>query len=106
MTKADRNALIVFPIVVLIGAGVAAAGSQGGAAAFGIPLFWLAVGLAFAINWIAQHYIYLGDGDGGAVEPGAGCPGAAAGGDDYYLVGAAGDVPVQADPEGWQGRAV
>ena len=31
MKTADRNALIAFPIVVLIGIGVAWAGSQGGA---------------------------------------------------------------------------
>ena len=53
MKEADRNALIAFPIVILIGLGVALAGSQGGAKVFGIPLFALSVGLAFLIQWLA-----------------------------------------------------
>ena len=53
MKKADRNALIAIPIVLLIGVGVAFAGSQGGAFAFGIPLFALLVGLAFLVQWLA-----------------------------------------------------
>lgn len=53
MKKADRNALITFPIVVLIGLGVAVAGSQGGATVLGLPLFALAVGLIFLIQWLA-----------------------------------------------------
>jgi len=59
MKKTDRNALVAFPIVVLIGAGVAVAGSQGGARAFGIPVFALAVGLAFLIQWLAFIPAYL-----------------------------------------------
>jgi len=53
LSKADRTSLLVFPILVLIGAGVAWAGSQGGNTAFGLPLFALAVGLAFLIQWLA-----------------------------------------------------
>ena len=52
MNKAERTALVALPIVVLIGAGVALAGSQGSAEAFGMPLFALAVGLAYLINWL------------------------------------------------------
>lgn len=52
MKKADRDALIIFPILILIGLGLAWAGSQGGAIAFGLPLFGLAVGLAYLIQWI------------------------------------------------------
>ena len=52
MKEADRNALIAFPIVVLVGLGVAWAGSQGGATVFGIPLFAFAVGLAYLIQWL------------------------------------------------------
>jgi steroid 5-alpha reductase family enzyme len=52
MKKADRAALVIFPVVVLIGLGLAWAGSQGGAMAFGLPLFGLAVGLAYLIQWI------------------------------------------------------
>ena len=59
MKKADRNALIAIPIVLLIGVGVALAGSQGGALAFGFPLFALVVGLAFLIQWLAFIPAYL-----------------------------------------------
>ena len=40
-------------IVILIGLAVALAGSQGGASAFGIPLFAFSVGLAFLIQRLA-----------------------------------------------------
>ena len=53
MKKKDRNALFIFPIVVLIGLGVALAGSQGGATVAGLPLFALLVALAFLIQWLA-----------------------------------------------------
>ena len=59
MEKAHRSALLVFPIVVLVGAGVAVAGSQGGATAFGIPVFALCVALAFVIQWLAFIPAYL-----------------------------------------------
>ncbi len=52
MEKTDRNALIALPLVILVGVGVALAGSQGGASAFGIPIFALGVGLAFLIQWL------------------------------------------------------
>ena len=53
MKKEDRNALIAIPIVLLIGLGVALAGSQGSAVVFGLPLFGLLVVLAFLIQWLA-----------------------------------------------------
>lgn len=59
MKKADRIALIVLPIVILIGIGVAIAGSQGGALVFGMPLFAFSVGLAFLIQWLAFIPAYL-----------------------------------------------
>ena len=59
MQRADRNALISFPIVVLIGLGVALAGSQGGATVFGVPLFALSVGVGFLIQWLAFIPAYL-----------------------------------------------
>ncbi|NLF11696.1 MAG: DUF1295 domain-containing protein [Anaerolineaceae bacterium] len=59
MKQTDRNALLTFAIVVLVGLGVALAGSQGGASAFGIPIFALAVGLAFVIQWLAFIPAYL-----------------------------------------------
>ncbi len=52
MKKADRDALVIFPVLILIGLALAWAGSQGGAIAFGLPLFGLAVGLAYLIQWI------------------------------------------------------
>ena len=53
MKKSDRNALIAFPALILIGVLVALAGSQGGSSIGGIPVFALCVGLAFLIQWIA-----------------------------------------------------
>ncbi|MBI2759318.1 MAG: DUF1295 domain-containing protein [Chloroflexi bacterium] len=53
MKTTDRNALIAFPILILIGILVALAGSQGGAVIAGVPLFALSVGLAFLIQWLA-----------------------------------------------------
>jgi len=59
MKKTDRNALIALLIVILIGLGVAFAGSQGGASAFGIPIFAFSVGLVFLIQWLAFIAAYL-----------------------------------------------
>lgn len=59
MKKADRIAWIAVPVVILIGAGVAWAGSQGSVMAFGVPLFALAVGLAYLIQWVAFVPAYL-----------------------------------------------
>lgn len=47
------KAIAVLIIVLLIGAGVAAAGSQGGATIGGIPVFALGVALAFLIQFVA-----------------------------------------------------
>ena len=59
MKKTDRNALIALPIVILIGLGIALAGSQGGASIFGMPLFAFSVGLAFLVQWLAFIPAYL-----------------------------------------------
>ena len=59
MKKTDRNALIALPVVVLVGLGIAWAGSQGGAAVGGIPVFALCVALAFLIQWLAFIPAYL-----------------------------------------------
>jgi steroid 5-alpha reductase family enzyme len=59
MKKTDRNALIALPIVILVGLGIAVAGSQGSASVLGIPIFALSVGLAFAIQWLAFIAAYL-----------------------------------------------
>lgn len=59
MKTSDRNALIAFPILILIGLLVALAGSQGGASIAGVPLFALSVGLAFLIQWLVFIPAYL-----------------------------------------------
>ncbi len=59
MQTTDRNSLIVFPILIVIGSLVALAGSQGGRLAAGIPVFALSVGLAFLIQWLAFIPAYL-----------------------------------------------
>jgi len=53
MKTTNRNSLITFPILILIGVLVALAGSQGGVLIFGVPLFALSVGLVFLIQWLA-----------------------------------------------------
>jgi steroid 5-alpha reductase family enzyme len=53
MKNTDRNSLIAFPLLVMIGLLFALAGSQGGSSVFGIPLFALLVALAFLIQWLA-----------------------------------------------------
>ncbi len=53
MNNSSRKGLFVLLIVILIGVGLALAGSQHGAQAFGSPLFALAVGLIFIIQWLA-----------------------------------------------------
>jgi steroid 5-alpha reductase family enzyme len=52
MKKENRNALIAIPLVILIGVGVAFAGSQHGSQIAGWPLFAVLVALAFIIQWI------------------------------------------------------
>jgi steroid 5-alpha reductase family enzyme len=59
MKTTDRNALIAFPILIIIGFLVALAGSQGGSTVFGVPLFALSVGLAFLIQWLVFIPAYL-----------------------------------------------
>ncbi len=59
MKKADRNAFLGVIISILVGAGVAWAGSQGGSTVGGIPVFALVVGIAFAIQWLVFVPSYL-----------------------------------------------
>ena len=59
MKKSDRNALVALPIVVVIAALVAVAGSQGGSTVGSLPVFALCVIIAFAIQWIAFVPAYL-----------------------------------------------
>ena len=53
MDEASRRSAIALPIVLLIAAGIAWSGSQGGATFAGVPIFAISVGLAFLVNWIA-----------------------------------------------------
>ncbi len=57
--QATSRSVAVFLLVVLLGAGIAWAGSQGGASVGGVPVFALLVGIAFAIQWIAFVPAYL-----------------------------------------------
>ncbi len=59
MQKTERSALLVFPVLVLIGLLFALAGSQGGASVAGIPLFALLVGFAFVIQWLVFIPAYV-----------------------------------------------
>ncbi len=52
MTKADRISFVIFLGVVLLSGLFALAGSQGGLLVSGLPLFALAVGLIFLIQWL------------------------------------------------------
>ena len=53
METKKLTALIGIGIVILIAAGLAWAGSQGGVYISGLPLFALGIGLAFVIQWAA-----------------------------------------------------
>lgn len=59
MKRTDRNALITFPILILIGFIVAFAGSQGGTEFGGIPIFALMVGFAFLLQWVVFIPAYI-----------------------------------------------
>lgn len=59
MNTETQRSLIAIPIVLLIAAGIALAGSQGGYNVAGFPLFALCVALAFIIQWMAFIPAYL-----------------------------------------------
>jgi len=59
MDLSETRALIAVPITLLAAAGIAAAGSAGGAAIRGVPVFTLCVILAFLVNWIAFIPAYI-----------------------------------------------
>jgi len=60
MEKVTLRSILAIIVILLIAAGLAFAGSQGGFVVFGIPLFALCVALAFIINWIAFIPAYIG----------------------------------------------
>lgn len=59
MTQAERQSLAAVPLVVLLAAALAAAGSQGGATVGGLPVFAVAVAVAFLIQWLVFVPSYL-----------------------------------------------
>lgn len=59
MDKAQKRSFLAIPLILLIAAGVALAGSQGGAQVNGFPLFALCVALAFIIQWLAFIPAYV-----------------------------------------------
>lgn len=59
MKKADREALIALPIILLVAAALAWAGSQQGALWQGWPVYTLCVLLALGIQWLAFVPAYL-----------------------------------------------
>ena len=59
MNNKDRNTIITVIIVPLIALGFALAASQNSATAFGLPIFGLAVGLVFLIQWLVFIPSYL-----------------------------------------------
>ncbi len=59
MEKTDRNALIALPLVILIGVGFALAGSQNSTTALGLPVYAIAVGLTFLIQWLVFIPSYI-----------------------------------------------
>ncbi|UEL29427.1 DUF1295 domain-containing protein [Pseudarthrobacter sp. L1SW] len=52
MEGKTRKALVSLPIVVVVGALTAVAGSQGGSTLAGVPVFALGVAAAFVIQWL------------------------------------------------------
>lgn len=52
MKQAEQKSLVVFIVIVLIGALVALAGSQGSSQLAGMPVFALIVGITFVIQWV------------------------------------------------------
>lgn len=59
MTEAERKSLLAVPLVVILGAGLAVAGSQGGATLGGVGVFAIAVAVAFLIQWVVFVPSYL-----------------------------------------------
>ncbi|MFK7803615.1 MAG: DUF1295 domain-containing protein [Anaerolineae bacterium] len=58
MNEREKKALIAIPIIILIGAGLAFAGSQGGLTVGRFPLYALCIAIAFIINWIVFIHAY------------------------------------------------
>jgi steroid 5-alpha reductase family enzyme len=59
MNKAESQSLIATPVIVALGAGIAWAGSQGGATVGALPIFALCGILSFGLNWLVFVHAYL-----------------------------------------------
>ena len=59
MNKSDRRAIIALPIILLVAALIAWAGSQGGYTVSGIAIFALCIAFAFILQWIAFIPAYI-----------------------------------------------
>jgi steroid 5-alpha reductase family enzyme len=59
MSKENSRTYIGIFIIVLLGLGVAWAGSQGGYQVGGMPVYALVIGLAFLIQWLVFIHAYL-----------------------------------------------
>jgi len=59
MNSTDHRSIIALPIILLIAALIAWAGSQGGYTISGIPVFALGIALAFIMQWIAFIPAYI-----------------------------------------------
>lgn len=59
MEKAAQRSIIGILIILLVAAGIAFAGSQGGFKVSGIPIYAIGVALAFIINWVAFIPAYI-----------------------------------------------
>jgi len=57
--KPDRSALITLPIMILMVLGITLAGSQGGDSVLGLPVFAMAILVAFVIQWAGFIAAYL-----------------------------------------------
>ena len=58
MTEREKQAWIALPIILVIGAGLAFAGSQGSVRVGNFPLYALCIALAFGINWLVFIHAY------------------------------------------------
>ncbi|MBN2354667.1 DUF1295 domain-containing protein [candidate division KSB1 bacterium] len=59
MKKSDQNPLIALSLILLMGWGMALAGSHRGATFHGVPLFAMSIAFAFLIQWISFLPAYL-----------------------------------------------
>ncbi len=61
MQAADQQALLAIPVILAIGTAIAWAGSQGGVAVAGLPLFAVCGGIALGINWAVFAHAYVAE---------------------------------------------